>query len=83
MGYHEDIRGFLRDELGREVGDVANSDSLLESGVLDSLAVMKLAAFIESRYGIAISEDDLMPEHFDTVDSIAGFIASKAGEPGA
>jgi acyl carrier protein len=79
MSHHDDIRTFLAGELGRRLDGVSNSDSLLESGVLDSLAVMKLAAFLEGRYGITIGEDDLMPEYFDTIDAVAELVASKSG----
>lgn len=83
MSHHDDIRTFLAGELGKDLRDVSNSDSLLESGVLDSLAVMRLAAFLEERYGVTVAEDDLMPEHFDTIDAITALVASKTEGRGA
>ena len=83
MNHHDDIRMFLAEELGRRLDGVSNSDSLLESGVLDSLAVMKLATFLEGKYGITIAEDDLMPEYFDTIDAVAALVTSKGGARGA
>lgn len=83
MAYQDEIRAFLAGELGRNLAGVADGDSLLESGVLDSLAVMKLAAFLEEQYRITIGEDDLMPDYFDTLDAVAALVASKAGERGA
>jgi acyl carrier protein len=49
---------------GREVQRVTDADSLLEGGILDSLGVLALVGFIEKRYGIVVTEDEMMPEKF-------------------
>jgi acyl carrier protein len=56
---------------------VNNSDPLLGSGILDSLGVLEIVTFIEQEYGIAVSDEDLIPENFETIDYIAAFIQSK------
>lgn len=76
---HTALRQFLASELRRDVVGVADGDSLLEAGIIDSLSMLQLVSFIESRYGLVISEDEMMPENFDTVDAMAAFIASKRG----
>jgi acyl carrier protein len=68
------VREFLRNDLGKDVAGIGADDSLLESGALDSVAVMRLVAFLESTYGIAVTDDDLMPENFDTFAAIVEFI---------
>jgi acyl carrier protein len=72
-----DIRHFIANELGREVMMVADGESLLEAGVIDSLGVLELVKFIEQRYGLNVSEDEMMPENFDTLNAIAAFIARR------
>jgi acyl carrier protein len=75
-----DVRKILA-EVGAQ-GDVAtvgNDDSLLASGVLDSMAMVGLVSAIEARFGIAISEQELSPEHFDSVSAIAALVAQKTG----
>jgi acyl carrier protein len=69
-----DIRGFLEKNLAKQVGRVTDGESLLEAGIIDSLGVLELIGFIEQRYGIAVTEDDMMPENFDTIDAIAAFV---------
>ena len=68
------VREFLQNELGKDVTGVGPDDSLLESGMIDSVAVMQLVAFLETTYGIRVAEDDLMPENFDTLGAIAIFV---------
>lgn len=62
-------RAWLRD--GKELRD---TDSLLERGVIDSMAMVELISFIEETYNIRIQDEDLMPEHFDSLASIAAYI---------
>lgn len=77
MEIHQEIREFISRDLSREVERVGNERSLLEAGILDSLGVLALVSFIEGRYGIGVSDDELLPEHFDSIDAIATFVAAK------
>jgi acyl carrier protein len=72
-----EIREFIRRDLARDVERVDGSQSLLEAGILDSLGVLALVSFIEGRYGIGISDDELLPENFDSIDAIATFVARR------
>jgi acyl carrier protein len=71
------VRQFLTDSLHRKVEGVGDRDSLLEAGVIDSLAVLEIVEHIEQQYGVTVSDDDLMPENFDTIEAIAAFIAGR------
>lgn len=54
--------------------------SLLETGILDSLSLLKLLLFIEERFHIMIDEFEVLPENFNTVHDICAFIRSQQGE---
>jgi len=76
------IRKQIRDYLllhraSDEPGDFSDNDSLLELGVIDSLVMIDLIAHIESTYSIKIDEDDMVPEHFDSIDAIVAYIQAK------
>ena len=72
-----EVRQFLSDRLHRKVEGVGDRDSLLESGVIDSMAVLEIVGHIEQQYGVTVSDDDMMPENFDTIEAIAAFIGSR------
>lgn len=72
-----EVRECLTKELKRNVGPVSDRDSLLEAGAIDSVGVLQLVGWIEQRYGIVVSDEDLLPEHFDSIDAIAAFIAER------
>jgi acyl carrier protein len=68
------VREFLKHDLGKDISQVGSDESLLESGTLDSVGVMRLVAFLERTFGIHVDDDDLMPENFDTLSAIVAFI---------
>jgi acyl carrier protein len=77
----QDIRTFLEQDLSRDLAGVEDSTSLLQAGVLDSLGVMQLVAFLQDRFGITIGDDDLVPENLESVEAIAAFVSRLQHEP--
>jgi acyl carrier protein len=73
------VRQFLQSELGKDVSRLGSDDSLLETGMIDSVGVMQLVAFLERSYAIKVGDDDLMPDNFDTLTAISTFVASRRG----
>ena len=50
--------------------ELAANDDLLEDGLVDSLGIMKLLAYIESEFGFAVPAQDVTVETFMSVDAI-------------
>ncbi len=75
-----EIRRFIADRFlfgdDKKLGD---SDSLLEAGIVDSTGVLELINHLEERYGIKVTDDELVPENLDSIAGIAAFLARKAG----
>jgi acyl carrier protein len=58
--------------------DVPTSDTdLFASGVLDSLAFADLLVLLEREFGTVTTLEDMDLEHFQTIDRIAAFVASR------
>ena len=53
---------------------------LFELGYVDSVGVVALVAWIEDRYRIALTEDDLFDERFATIEGIADIIAERRAD---
>jgi acyl carrier protein len=74
----EAIRAFVRRRFPLAVtAKVADEDSLLDSGIVDSLGILDLVAFLEKTFGIRVGDDELDPSNFDSISSVARFVASK------
>lgn len=58
---------------------VKDSDELLESGIVDSLGILDLVAVLESEFGLTVSDEDLLPENFRSIERIAEFASQKRG----
>jgi acyl carrier protein len=54
--------------------------SLMESGILDSLSLLRLVVFLEERFGIMVGDADLLPENFSSVNAICAYL--RARDPG-
>lgn len=79
MNNNEVVERFLSDELGLGGGAVpiGHDEDLLSSDLLDSQGIMELVAFLEERFGIEVTEEDLFPENFQSVDAIVAFVGRK------
>lgn len=55
--------------------EVTEDTQLLAQGLLDSLLLMRLIAFLERRFGIDLPEEEAVPENFETLRSIRSLIA--------
>lgn len=53
------------------------SDDLLDSGILDSMAMIKLITFIEDTYNIKVTPEEMIIENFMDVNCVCKYIAGK------
>ena len=70
------IREFIQ-KLLNEHGhndEVAPSESLILSGLLDSLAVIHIVVFLEEQFGIDFSAVYFDQSSFDSIDQITDFV---------
>ena len=70
------VREFIMTKMVTEGENVnlADTDSLIESGVVDSFGIMALISFLEEKFSIKITPDDLIPENFETIASITALV---------
>jgi acyl carrier protein len=80
----EEIRQYILSEFlpGEKPSNLRDDTPLRTSGILDSVATLRLVSFVEERYGIEVEAHEAGVENFDRIDSIASFIASKGGAAG-
>ena len=74
----QQLRSFIVEQFlfGEDKG-LADHESLLEQGVLDSTGVMELVSHLESAYGFKVANDELIPENLDSIESLAKFVERK------
>lgn len=73
------IREFVLDRLAPTSGrsEIADDDDLIDSGVIDSLGIFQLVAFLEESFGISIGDEEITPENFASVMAIERLVAER------
>jgi acyl carrier protein len=56
---------------------VPDNRSLLEEGIIDSTGVLEIISFVESTFGIAVEDEEMIPANLDSIDGIARFVQRK------
>ncbi len=56
---------------------IADDASFLETGVVDSMGVMELVAFVQSEFGVEVAQEEVVVENFDSVRKLAEFVRRK------
>jgi len=74
------ILEFIRSELMLDGGgENLSVDSQLLNGVVDSLGLMQLVAFLEEEFEIEVDDSDISKEYFSTVGDIGRLVGTKTG----
>ena len=73
------VKGFILKEFlpGENPDELTDSTPLITGGILDSLATLKLVAFVEERYGITLKAHEADAENLNTLTDVANLIRSK------
>ncbi len=76
MTTKEVIRKFVVQKLAKkkEHMHVLDNEDIITAGIVDSLAMMHLVMFIEETFSVTIKDEDLIPDNFDSIDSITSFV---------
>lgn len=56
---------------------ISAEDSLLKTGIIDSMGVLDLVMFLEGTFEITVSDDAMLGDNFETIRSITNYVASQ------
>lgn len=70
------VRSLIEDNfLFREDrSSLSDTESLIDAGLIDSMGILELVAFLEERFKIEIADTDLVPANFDSISAIAAYV---------
>ena len=74
----EIIRKFLLDNfmMGGDV-EIGDDTSFMENHILDSTGFIELITYIEETFHVVVDDEEMLPENFDSLVNIAGYLAGK------
>ena len=84
MELSDKIRGFIIENfLFGDAGPLTDDSlSLLDNGIMDSVGVMELVAWLEQEQGLKVADRELVPENFDSVARLVSYVQRKRGGGG-
>lgn len=79
MDIEGQIRTFVVGNFLFGSGSIADDASLMGEGVVDSTGILELVMFVEETFGIVVADEDVVPENFDSIASLASYVCSMTG----
>ena len=61
-------------------GALANDDSFLDTGIIDSTGILELVLFLEQEFGLTIDDEEMLPENLGSIDNLVSFIEHKKSQ---
>jgi acyl carrier protein len=55
----------------------SDEDSLLTSGIIDSLGILEVVDFVEERWSVEIEMQGITEANFGSISAIAGYVESR------
>ena len=73
------LKTFILNEYlpGEDPAALTDTTPLMTTGILDSIAVLKVVTFLENQFGITIEPHEAVIENLNTLSDIARFVVSK------
>jgi acyl carrier protein len=73
------IRTFIVERLAPATGrtHLDDDEDLIDSGVVDSLGIFQLVAFLEEKFGVVIADSEITPDNFATIARIERLVAER------
>jgi acyl carrier protein len=79
MSIEENLRHYvLSNYLFTDDGSaLANEDSFLERGIIDSTGILELINYLSTEFNITIADEEMIPENLDSINNLVSFVGRK------
>ncbi len=80
-----ELRTFIVDNFlfGQDNGLLHDDTSFLEQGIIDSTGVLELISFLNDKYEVQLTDDEIIPENLDSIDRLVSLVERKKRAVGA
>lgn len=79
MSIHRRLRHHFETEILKEGVPPGFDDDLdlIESGLIDSMAMMSLVSYLEREHGVEFGINDIVPAHFRSINALTAFVVER------
>lgn len=73
------LRGFIEETFlyMRPDFELGDDDSLMGKGIVDSMGVMEVIAFIDEELGVTVTDTDVTEQNLGTINAIANYVLAR------
>ena len=72
-----DIRSYILEASLTSKDEIDDATLIFDVGLLDSMGLLFLIEYLNETHKIEVTEEELNPENFESINSIVAFIESK------
>jgi len=78
---HDSVKTFILDQFlpGEDPNELTDDTPLMTTGILDSLATLKLVTFLEEKFDIAVEAHEADADNLNSLELITSLVARKKG----
>ena len=70
------IKEFIKTEVNPDCNleGLGDDEPLVDSGIIDSLGILKIMAFLDEEFGVDLSDQQITPDNFKNITSICSLV---------
>lgn len=78
MNIREIVVKFIQDNfLKGNALQILDESSFLDEGIIDSVGVIELVAFLENTFNFRVEDEEIIPENLDSIKNIVNYVKLK------
>lgn len=79
MNLQQELREYILNQYlkGQAPEGFDDDYNLIDSGIMDSLAIINTVTYLENHYSIPFDDGDIVPEHFMSINALSAFVQRK------
>ncbi|MEM7707635.1 MAG: acyl carrier protein [Pseudomonadota bacterium] len=60
--------------------ELADDDSFLDRGILDSMGILELTEFLKDQFGVKVEDDEMTPDNLDSIGNLLKYLEQKSSD---
>lgn len=71
------IKDYIIKSTLSDTKNIVDDTLIFETGLLDSMGLLFLIEFLKEEFNVEVTDEELLPSNFESINSIIGFIEAK------
>lgn len=72
-----EVKDYIKAASLADIDEVKDTELIFENGLLDSMGLLFLIEFLDEKFGVKVSDEELNPSNFESINTIVSFVSNK------